>query len=342
MSGFAQDVVTRIVNVQWGGAGFTTGTGAGIFKSGSPKDAPLKWSHVLTEFDPIDEDNYGAAGQHSYGLHRQEDGSFISIILAGGVTAKGKGIIMLSHKGDSWSEVYGIGGNRSHSESGATVGMLAHCTGIVWSPNDGLFYAAITTFDLVSDIVEGAEQIHNFMELKILSSADGSHWSDSYSTGRIDSSDALNTDAAAAAVDTFTSTFKNFCSNAKPQNAFAGGVPDGYIAIDLNNVTMRPASLIGWSAEPNIGVSYSEENKNSVIVTGGDRPGLHVVPLDHVSSVAFGGGLWCAAGTRGNQNAVASSTDAGLTWDVSSSFSPADPSGDAMIGNGIIAARLSI
>jgi hypothetical protein len=273
---YSQDVLTRIINVQWGGGGAIAVMGhevadeestAGKRYWGQPatkNTPPLPSGTPLQEWRLISSNNVSFRAQ-SFALIKQAVDRLVPTFLLGvGWTEIEE--IHLSHDAQNWSIVH------TNTNNGGL-----GCTGLVWKLDGneagvGNFYAAFDRKGFAPD---------DFWNGQIWSSSDGVTWG-LVQEFKSDSQEQVADQQAAMEL-----AFKGYCT--KPENA--GGVPDGLQGYDSDNkVLIKPESLSGWQYS---GPAMAASPR--LIVEGGDNPGIRTLPIA-VYGVCFNGGVWNALG----------------------------------------------
>ena len=140
MAGYVQDLVTRIINVQWGGGIFIAGNYDGnIYRLGEDRE----WQSLgKLDFDKYEGDMYIGTLHGSASALVGENRQQVFVLVGGGEANNAKGIIMASIGGEEWQRVYQIG-------AASDTFIQAIVFGVTWNKDDQLFYA-------------GAHETHEF------------------------------------------------------------------------------------------------------------------------------------------------------------------------------------
>lgn len=289
---FLPDVMTRVVNVHWGGGGFIAINGDGniyYLKLGGTNDEGLAWQDLGTlDFVGDDPDNFiPFPSGCSCAPGKDAAGKAISpvfVIVGGTGNTTSPGIIMASRDGKSWSRVFTFYNQTDTSRS-------TNIWTVVWDKEAGSFYAGGHTADQFSD---SATSYAWMSETDLLfSSRDGFSWSE---VGRHEVRiESVNSEPFPPWPADAAGLLDPHCSKMVLDiNGY--GVPDGNYGYDKTlliqpNKKMSLNYIFG-------GVGYSEGTGIDVTFSGeGDPPTIPSDPgLATITSVATAGGKWIVAG----------------------------------------------
>jgi len=309
----SQDILTRIVNVHWGGGAIVAvgvevaddeNTIGRIYRGKPSEDTanilPQTWTTVV-------ETKAVAFRCMSYALVNGTPTTVgESIIEVGGtpVFLAGGGAsssieMRYSNNAQQWSNVF----TKPYDNVGA-YGLM----GIVWDPDERAFFAASAATIDSGDILA---------QRQLWSSSDGRSWNlvaelISFSSEQTDEIDKQITQLLLAHAT-------------KPENRGGkdGKVPDGFQAYDPNKkIFMTPGGLTGWKISGpilDIGNTVKIESKaDDGKVTNSSAS----FPVEIVWGVSFAGGVWNVLGMRElsaptfqKPSVVFCSTDDGETWE---------------------------
>lgn len=309
MAPLSQDVLTRIVNVNWkkGGAvfvyGFLQGTGVEYVKITAKDAKPVRHAIALPGPGPTVDCNGS-----SYALIQKKP-VFLVLGERGTITEEEDGnsittsyaMIYRSNDGLRWTVARQEIGK---SDAFSGVSSLINTAALVWNADNNSFY-----YDQNKEIDGRTDQI--------FSSADGNSWGMISSTPSEDSG--------------YRSSFPSYCTGNDCVDANGQNVPDGVMQYDKkSNITVKPTTppIIGYSeGVPSWYFASAGEtwgSSNVEVVQHDFAPGLpghtstvSIPGVKKVFCVAGANGIFMAGGSAdlsGDSGAVALSVDGGKTW----------------------------
>jgi hypothetical protein len=307
---YSQDVLTRIVNVQWGGGGvFVAGDlNSGIFylKLGveAETDEGPAWEN-LGQLD-FEQGNVGRVLGSAFASIADNRGNKnpVFVLVGGGGSTTSIGIIMASRDGKNWSRVFSYGAGGGDTYLGATI------LGVVWDEAAKLFYAGGHQSDSFSDFEAGYAWMS---ETDLLfQSSDGYSWSE---IGRNERRVEAHGGAAFPPLPEYdTGLLSAHCSD-RVKDINDSNVPGGVYGYDEDkNFLIKPAELQvvdystgGVGGYGSAGITVSNPDPEAVIPSA-------TIPTTCVATV---GGRWViAGGSFGSppQAAVLTSSEDGPIW----------------------------
>jgi hypothetical protein len=294
---YSQDVLTRIVNVKWGGGVFIAGDLASNVYYLKPGGDEPAWQNLgKLDFGKEDEDGLvtGRVAGSAYAAIDVKDssgnitGTKPVFILVGGSGFTGEiGIIMASSDGLSWSKVFTFKGNPD-SDKYKSAGIF----GVVWNETAEMFYAGGHQSDNFAD---NAANIFWMSETDILfQSADGYSWSEAgRHEMRVDIVDGVIPPYPKYKTGLLVAQCRDLVKDANNNN-----IPDGNYGYDKSNLLIAPT--VTSKIDYLFGTYLNDiPHGSAVTVTGlGEDPPPPYpsntgIPTTCVATV---GGEWVAAG----------------------------------------------
>jgi hypothetical protein len=267
---FAQDLLTRIIDVHWGGGVFIAGDDqSNIFFLEAGKN---EWKNLGKLGFAEDEGSMftGWVQGSSYADKSRP----VFVLVGGGGRTKSLGIILASDDGLKWTRVFQIG---EDSDSFAGANMF----GVVWNDDDNAFYAGGHQYDLSEALAVQTDLLFR--------SVDGYNWVEA---------DRRSTTYSPDTVPEYkTGLLVSKCST-RIVDGNGNGVPDGVYAYDkASKILMAPVNVptIDY-LNGTISVAPSGPGGGIVVDNGGEGPTPPSDPNISAIGVAFSSGNWLAAG----------------------------------------------